>query len=61
MQERLGLGNTKKLPEILQMFESLLCFDAWVNKNEYSDVDDPIQCSTRLESIKRMMQHHYKQ
>ena len=36
------------------------CFNAWwVNKNEYSDVDDPIQCSARSESIKRMM-HHYK-
>ena len=60
MQESLGLGNTKKLPEILQLFESLLCFDAWANKNEYSDVDDPIQCSARSESIRRMM-HHCKQ
>ena len=60
MQESLGLGNTRKLPEILQLFESLLCSDAWANKNEYSDVDDPIQRSARSESIKRMM-HHCKQ
>ena len=60
MQESLGLGNTTKLPEILQLFESLLCFDAWVNKNEYSDVDDPIQRSARSELILRMM-HHCKQ
>ena len=60
MQESLGLGNTKKLTEILQLFESLLCFDEWINKNEYSDVDDPIQCSARSESMKMMM-HHCKQ
>ena len=60
MEESLGLGTTKKLPKFLQLFESLLRFDAWANKNEYSDVDDPIQCSVRSDSIRRMM-HHCKQ
>ena len=35
---------------MLQLFESLLYFDAWVNENEYADVDDP--CSARSELIK---------
>ena len=61
MQESLSLGNTKKLQEILQLFEGLLCFNAWANKNEYSNVDDPIQCSARSESIKRMMHHCMQQ
>lgn len=41
IQSCLDKRTKKKVPEVLQVFESLLCFDAWLNKSEYWSTSNP--------------------
>ena len=54
------LGRTeKKLPEIVQTFEALLCFDAWVNQSHFWKTSDSVgraaAMATATESIQELM------
>lgn len=41
IQSCLSRRTNKKVPEVLQVFESILCFDAWLNKTEYWETSNP--------------------
>jgi Plavaka transposase len=41
IQSCLSTRTNKKVPEVLQVFESILCFDAWLNKSHYWATSDP--------------------
>jgi hypothetical protein len=33
--------TNKKVPEVLEVLESLLCFDAWLNQSHYWETSNP--------------------
>jgi hypothetical protein len=43
--------NSNKVPEVLQAFECLLCFDAWLNKSHYWDTSNPEHVPQETRSI----------
>ncbi len=41
IQSCLDKQTNSKVPEMLQVFESLLCFDVWLNLSHYWDTSNP--------------------
>jgi hypothetical protein len=55
MQKRLGHTDKKSVPQLLEVLEGLLTFDAWVNQTVFWDSKKPDDKDARLMSIKKLM------
>jgi hypothetical protein len=52
IQSCLDKQTNSKVPEVLQVFESLLCFDAWLNMSQYWDTFHPEHVAQERRSTK---------
>jgi Plavaka transposase len=52
IQSCLSTRTNKKVPEVLQVFESILCFDAWLNKSHYWETSDPESVAQEMAATK---------
>jgi hypothetical protein len=59
IQSCLEKRTNKKVPEVLEVLESLLCFDAWLNQSHYWETSDPAHVAKEMkkhqDSIRNFM------
>ena len=59
IQTCLEKRTNKKVPEVLEVLESLLCFDAWLNQSHYWETTNPAHVANEMkkhqDSIRNFM------
>ena len=59
IQTCLEKRTNKKVPEVLEVLESLLCFDAWLHQSHYWETTNPAHVANEMKKHQVKMLNDY--